>query len=245
MDVIKSYKKRQKKARRLLIKTFILALIILGANTYAWFIFFNKFDGSVDANVIAWDVTFYDEDENMDNISIDVKNLQPGMLDYEKIVYVNNSSDVRAMFDYSVEKLVLFGVEYSSEDYDLKDLVNNYFPFKIDFAKSKDILLSGGDRAQFVISVKWAYESDDAFYKLNHLYEYVPSITYYDSSFKEDSTVNASNFKRKVDSGLYIESDDGDSYWGKKAYKFIKESNNKPCLTLKLKLTVSQIKSES
>lgn len=244
MKILKVYSKNQKKLRRKLLRSIFLLLVFFGSNTYAWFIFFNKFDGSVDANVISWDVSFYDEETDMDNISIEIENLQPGMLEYTKTVYINNSSDVKANLTYSIQSLKLFGVEYDIEEYDLTEIVTSYFPFEMNFQKSKDVLLSGGDSAEFTLNVKWNFESEDEYYKLNELYEYNNSVLYYNSNKVVDESVNEENFLSKVKNGLYIESDDGDSYWGKKAYRFKQLNPDESCLSMVLKLTVEQIKSE-
>jgi len=244
MKILKNYSKKQKKLRRKLLRSILLLLIFFGSNTYAWFIFFNKFDGSVDANIIAWDVSFYDEETDMDNISIEIENLQPGMPEYTKTVYINNSSDVKANLTYSIQSLKLFGVEYDSEEYDLTKIVASYFPFEMDFQMSKDVLLSGGDSAEFTLGVKWNFESENKYYKLNELYEYSDSVLYYNINEELDESVNKDNFLDKVQKGLYIESDDGDSYWGKKAYRFKQLNPDESCLSMMLKLTVEQIKSE-
>ena len=114
----------------------------------------------------------------------------------------------------------------------------------MNFQKSKDVLLSGGDSAEFTLNVKWNFESEDEYYKLNELYEYNDSVLYYNSNKVVDESVNEENFLSKVRNGLYIESDDGDSYWGKKAYRFKQLNPDESCLSMVLKLTVEQIKSE-
>ena len=243
------YNKLQSRKKKLLVRTFMYAALLLGINTYAWFIYFNKFNGNINANVVGWDVSFYDEDTSMDSVSIDIDQLYPGMSSYEKEITVNNHSDVRASFDYEVVNFELFGTVYEIGD-DLSsdrliEILSTYFPFSISFEKNKDIIGSQGDSAKFNIYVEWPFESDSDYYKLNDFFTYDSSIQYYiysNDSYMEDTSVTTSNFYDKVSNGLYIESDDADSYWGEKASEFKNSSSDKPCLSLKLNLNVTQIK---
>ncbi len=242
------YSRLQAGKKKLLIRTFIYAALLLGINTYAWFIYFNKFDGNINANVVGWDVSFYDEETSMDSVSIDINQLYPGMSNYEKEITVNNKSDVEASFSYEIVNFQLFGETIEISDTlnseELINMLSTYFPFSINFSQDKDLIAAQGDSAKFNISVTWPFESENKYYKLNEYVTYDSSVKYYIYSNDNyvETSVTASNFESKVDSGLYMESDDADSYWGERASKFKALNSDDPCLSLKLNLNVTQTK---
>ncbi len=236
--------------KKMLVKTILFALLLLGINTYAWFIFFDKFDGNINANVIGWDVTFYDDDTSMENVSLDINSLYPGMDTYVKEIRINNSSDVRAKFDYEINSFTLFGREYlvteerSSEM--LIQTLETEFPFSIKFTKTKEELNSGGDSSIFTITVAWPFESEEDYYKLNEYFVYDSSLDYYtylNEVYMKDNFVDAGNLSSKIKSGLYLKSDDGDSFWGKQSSVYKKNNPDSSGLKLNMKLIVQQIQS--
>lgn len=240
----KIYKIYKKNKKALILRTFILSLFLLVVNTYAWFIYIDKFDGNITANVISWDVTFYDDGDDINSVALNIDNLYPGMNNFTKQIMIKNSGDLKAIFDYEIQSFNLFGEEYNLEtntSEELEEIIMNNFPFKIKFSSSKKELLSGGDNISFTVTVLWDFESNEQYFKLNKFFDYDNSITYYiyDGEYKIDSSVNPSNFLSKIDS-LYIESDDADTYWGNKASKYKLEHPDDNCLSLKIDLTVTQ-----
>ena len=248
--IVKTYNKLNKTRKKILIKSLIFAMFLLGINTYAWFIFFDKFDGNIKADVIGWDVSFYDEDTLMDAFALEVGSLYPGMDDFIKVVRVSNSSDVAATFSYELVSFSLFGESYEVNEIDTSDKLlgdlESSFPFKIVFVKSKSELYTGGDTATFTITVSWDYESINPYYQLDNYFEYDASFIYYTyngSSYVVDNSVTNLNIDSKISSGLFIESDDADSYWGEKAATYLTDNPDSSCLTLELNLIVAQVNS--
>lgn len=241
----KIFSNLNKKKKKIIIRTFLLSLFLFAINTYAWFIYIDKFDGNINANVISWDVTFYDDDADINSIALEIDELYPGMDLYNKKIMVSNSGDLKATFQYEVLSFTLLGQTYTAgERYTSSDLVNilsQSFPFKITFSKNKDELNSGGDNAKFEINVRWDFESNQEYYKINSFFEYSDSIDYYiyDDDYILDDDVTIENFNSKINS-LYIESDEADTYWGSRAslYKIANPGSN--CLSLELNLIVSQ-----
>ena len=242
--ILKAYEVLSAQKKRMFLRAAVMSFFLLGVNTYAWFVFFDKFDGNINADVISWDVTFFDEEESVNSVAITIDSLYPGMDNYVKNVSVQNESDVSADFSYVVNSITLFGVTYTVDDNvtsdDLIAILEDEFPFKITFSKSKDNLASGGDTASFSVYATWPFEASESYILLNHYYEYDSMTEYYDSSYNLDTTVTADNFSDKLESGLYVESDSADSYWGKKASNFKNDNQDLPCLLLEMKLIVSQ-----
>ena len=87
----------------------------------------------------------------------------------------------------------------------------------------------------------WTYE-EDKYYKVNSLYTFDPAINYYvlsNNTYQIDNTVTSENFLEKMQTGLYLEKDDADSYFGYACGNY-EMNTNKPCMDIHMDLEVSQ-----
>ena len=236
-----------KKKKKLLIRALLLAGILFGINAYSWFIYVDRFGGDISASVISWDVTFWDDTEEINNIALKIDSLYPGMVPYYKEIMVENNSDLPAVFSFRIESMNLFGQEFIAstpeESETLLTALMSSFPFVIQFTYDDDFLAAGSGRLTFKIDANWDFEGETAYYQLNPYFTFDPTVTYYSSdgtNYVEDANVTAENFAAKLATGLYMTSDDADTYWGHKAATYKGENPNAPCITLNLKLIVSQ-----
>ena len=240
-QVRKVYDNLQKKKKAIKIRAFLMAGLLLAINSFAWFVFITDGTGKISADVINWDIAFLDEEGKSEMIDVEITDLYPGMPTFTKGIIIMNKSDLDAEFNCSVEKIIAFGEEYTTDD-----LINSLeieFPFKITFGYD-NTELDKGDSLPFNVIVNWPFESDVQYYKLNHLYEYIKGINYYqlDGDTYNEIEVSEENFEELVDSGLYVESDDADTYWGEKSVAFKENFPDDSVIRLKVKLTVSQRK---
>lgn len=104
------------------------------------------------------------------------------MPDYERTIEVYNRGESNAKLDYDVESIEILGDLYevgnTYTSQELKDMLINNYPFKINVEKSGDELSSGSGNGFFRISVVWQYESgNDSWdtYWGNKAYEYYES----------------------------------------------------------------------
>ena len=236
-----------KKKKRLLIRTLLLAGILFGINAYSWFIYIDRFGGDISASVISWDVTFWDDTEEINNIALKIDSLYPGMEPFYKEIMVENKSDLPAIFSFQIESMNLFGQEYTTttveESEALLTALESSFPFVLQFTYDDDFLAAGSGRLLFKIDANWDFEGETEYYQLSSYFEYDASLTYYSSdgtNYVEDATVTSENFADKLAAGLYMNSDDADTYWGHKAADYKDGNPSAPCITLNLKLIVSQ-----
>lgn len=235
------------KKRKILVKSLILAGLLLGINAYAWFIYVDKFGGSINATVISWDVTFFEDDDQINTVSLNIDSLYPGMIKYEKQIIVENKSDLEAEFKYSVESINLFGIEYKANNQNESDMIlqelESGLPFAISFVSSAVDLPEKNGRATFDISANWDFEHQSPYYKLNKFNEFNKDTKYYSLNngvYTLDDTVTIENYLARLATGLYIDSDEADTYWGHKAAIYKNNNPASPCLILNLKLVVSQ-----
>lgn len=216
-----------------------MAGFLLAVNTFAWFVFITNGDGKINADVIAWDIAFIDEESQTELLDIELEDLYPGMEVYSRYIIVKNKSDLNANFEYELQEITIFGEKYETED--LEESLKKDFPFSISFGHDK-IALDKGDYLNFSSSVIWPFEAPTQYVKLNKAYTYSDGLTYYvlENGNYVETTVYPMNFALMLEQGLYLESDEADSYWGEKSVTFREENPDIPAVTLKVKLVVTQ-----
>lgn len=235
----KVYNKLQKNRKAIKIRAFIMSGFLLAVNSFAWFVFISNGDTKINADVISWDIVFLDEKEQIEMLDIYLDDLYPGMADFSESIVVKNKSDLNAKFTYEVEGITVYGQEFTSSDY--INALENEFPFSITFNYDNESILIN-EKVSFTVNVSWPFESENAYYKLNSLYPYSEVYNYYlfDGTNYTKTNVTSSNYASLVNSGLYVESDDADTYWGERSVTYKQANPNKSAITLKVKLIVSQ-----
>lgn len=235
----KVYKQLQKNRRAIKIRALIMSGFLLAINSFAWFVFISKGKADINADIIAWDIVFLDETEQEETLDIVLSDLYPGMEVFTQKIVVQNKSDLNAKIDYKVEGITVYGEEFISDDY--KKALEEEFPFKITFYYEKETILIN-EKTKFVVEANWDFESEHAYYKLNSLYPYSDMYNYYvlNGSNYVKIDVAESEYETLVNSGLYIESDDADTYWGEKSVIFKQQYPQISSISLKVKLIVSQ-----
>lgn len=232
---------RRKARRKVVFRSVLLVAFLLIINTFAWFTYISKAGVTLSGSVVNWDVTFLEETNVIKEIDIDITDMKPGMVPFEKEIVINNGGDIDAKLNYRVESLTLLGQELlqDKQDETIGSIKNDY-PFKLELSSSSDIIPVKGS-ANVKIGLNWDYEADE-YYKLNNLYTYDPGVYYYTlvgSIYQVDNTVTEENFATKIANGLYLEKDDADSYWGYSCGKY-ENDTGKSCLHMRLILNVTQ-----
>lgn len=240
-----AYEQLQKRRNKLKRNGIILAMFLLVVNTYAWFVYLAKASLSVDASVIGWDIKFYDEEGEQMDINIDIKDLYPGMKDYQKKIIITNDSSLKGEFSYTISDLKLLGVESDiKESNQLIESLQNDYPFKVIFESDKNELDSDGDFTNFYIRVVWPFESDNKYTLIKEINKFQGLYPYYkldNQNYVIDEEVTSINFLDKVNSGIYMDSDDIDTFWGEQAVIYKENNPDKGTLTFKLNMSVEQV----
>ena len=207
-------KKMQNKKKRRLIKPsrLIFLIVLISANTFAWFIYATKIDSSVSVHVRAWNVVFEAGDNEVSNIiNINIDSIYPGMEDYQYEVKAYNRSEVSASLTYQVLSATLLGTEYKTVEYkqmlgeqvlqtdptsaSLEMALADNYPFSIFVQTSNNTIALGNGVETYRLNVVWPFES-------NH--------------------------------------DDIDTLWGSNAYTYKESHPNSPSITLLIKITITQ-----
>lgn len=236
--------KRKKARKKAIIRSVILLLFLLGINTFAWFTYISRADVSINGSVVSWNVNFLDENGAVEDVDIEITEMQPGMIPFEKTIEIVNHSDVAARFSYDIKSVNILGIEIlqgESNENIISSLQNDY-PFILNIIPGKTDL-AVGDSTNFQVTMDWSYEETEKYYRLNSVYSYDPSVYYYtytNNTYQIDETVTSDNFASKVATGLYLEKDDADSFFGYQCGNY-EQSTGNPCIQIDLELRANQV----
>ena len=201
--------------KKIRLRHFIALGLFLTANTYAWLVYVNTVNNSVDVHVRTWKIDFTDGDTPIiDYINIAADNVYPGMSDFTNTITAFNYSEVRATAMFTILEANIMGdtfktVEGRQEDNEnvvtgdltsdqFKAKLLNDYPFKISFTMSTSSIAAETGLATFTTSIVWPYESGN---------------------------------------------DTLDTYWGSRSYDYMSSHPNDPCIQIKVKIYITQANS--
>lgn len=235
------YKKLQKSRKRMLLRSFLFALFLIGVNIFAWFTYVSKAGLQLEGNISSWDVEFNANGKPTTKVDFYVSDMKPGMLDYGQKVIIHNLGEVSADVSYDIASLSIMGrdVDASNKDEIIRRLIS-FYPFSVNLNIDSVIIQPQG-YTNFSASLSWDYENQEKFYQLDSLYDYNGEFNYYnlvDGKYVVNDSVTADNFN-ELRNNLYLEKDDADSYFGYACGQYEKNTG-KSCLAMKLVLKVIQ-----
>lgn len=235
------YKKLQKSRKKMLLRSFLFALFLIGVNIFAWFTYVSKAGLQLEGNISSWDVEFNANGKPTTKVDFYVSDMKPGMLDYSQKVIIHNLGEVSADVSYDIASLSIMGrdVDASNKDEIIRRL-NSFYPFSVNLNIDSVIIQPQG-YTNFSASLSWDYENQEKFYQLDSLYDYNGEFNYYNlvnGKYVVNDSVTADNFN-ELRNNLYLEKDDADSYFGYACGQYEKNTG-KSCLAMKLVLKVIQ-----
>lgn len=158
------------------IKTVILLILTLLANTYAWFIYLSTVEAKIEMHINEWE--FQLEDGDSQGFIFTVEEIYPGMEDATKeITAKNKEGSMTADLSCEVVRLKILDQEYllgqEKEDgttYTSDELISkmlNDYPFKIKiFINDKEyrgsidnLTMAAGEDTTIKLMVTWDYET--------------------------------------------------------------------------------------
>ncbi len=154
--------KRSKIKRKIRKATLFFLVLALITNSFAWFIYTNRVQNSINAHVKSWKVTF-DQDGNPleDQVEFNVDSIYPGMTNFHDEITISNTGETAAEITYEVASVKIFDTTYTNEDYtsdELVSLLQNDFPFITTFSVSS-LSIPTGQEGSFQVDLVWPYES--------------------------------------------------------------------------------------
>lgn len=159
-------------------KTLVILILLLAANSFAWFIYINRVDNDMEVFVRAWRVLFESGDEEVtDYLNINIDAMYPGMEEYYYDLTAYNMSDVPAHMSYQILEVTILGnllltVEGRAErgeSPNASDLTSvemaaklaTDYPFSILFNLTTDNMAAEVGVSTYETRVNWPFESGD------------------------------------------------------------------------------------
>lgn len=91
----------------------VILIFFVIANTFAWFIYATRVDNDISVHVRAWNVVFEAGDNQITNsVDLNVDSIYPGMTDYLYEINAYNRSEVSATLTYQLLEATIFGDQY-------------------------------------------------------------------------------------------------------------------------------------
>lgn len=150
--------------KKIKIRSLVILILLLGFNTYAWFIYATRVASDISVHISSWNVEFsVGENGNVTNLIIDVERIYPGMENEEKVVTVKNTGEIKAELEYQLNSLKVLDDYYkvgeNITDEELLNKINKEYPFKINVTKDDTLLSQGLGNGEFRVTVEWPFES--------------------------------------------------------------------------------------
>ena len=202
----------KKVIKKIKISHLVVLAVLLAVNSYAWFIYVNTVSSQVDVHVRAWKIDFVDGDDAITNyVDVTVDNVYPGMTTFTKEIEAYNYGELEANITYSVLEANIMGTSYVTQE------------GKADAGQT--VLGTEPTSAQLV----------------NQLANNYPfHITFALSSGSIQAENGVASFTINVSWAYDSGDDEADTTWGVAAYDFIHDNPDTPCITMRIKVYISQ-----
>lgn len=190
----------------------VILLFFVISNTFAWFIYATRVDNDVSVHVRAWNVVFEAGDNEItDTVSLNVDSIYPGMTDYLYEIDAYNKSEVSATLSYQILEANIFGDQY--------------------------ITVAGRAERQEPANAN-DLTSTQLEAMLANNYPFTIYLGISDTDIEEGTghEVYSLNVEWPYEQG----DDETDTYWGTRAGYFKESNPSTPCITLKVKLYITQ-----
>ena len=190
----------------------IFLIVLIASNSFAWFIYATKVDSSVDVHVRAWNVVFEAEDtEITSTINFPVDSIYPGMEDFEYEIKAYNNSEVSARLMYNLLEANILGTQYVTVE-GRGELGET--PLATDLTSDElESMLANDYPFSITIDVSNEYIDEE-----DGLEQYTFNVVW---PYEQDD-------------------DEADTTWGVAAYNYKESNPGDPCITLKVKIIITQ-----
>ncbi len=190
----------------------VILLFFIITNTFAWFIYATRVDNDVSVHVRSWNVVFEAGDNEItDTVNLNVDSIYPGMDDYLYEIKAYNRSEVSATLSYQVLEANIFGDLY--------------------------ITVAGrADRMETPNASDLTSAELEAMLANNYPFAIYLGM----SSTQIDMGTGEETYSLNIDWPYEQNDDETDTYWGIRAAQFKESNPNTPCITLKVKIIITQ-----
>ena len=195
------------------IKHLLVLILLLSANSFAWFIYASRVDGGIDAHVRGWNVLFQAGDSPIvDYVDIDVESMYPGMEEYFYELKASNRSEVSASIKFTVLEANILGTSYIT----------------VEGKEEKQLTLDGDELT-----------SDQLLEQLENDYPFTISFSLTTEEMEAD--IGESTFKSVINWPFESGDDEEDTYWGKLAAEYKSTNPTESSIKVKVKIYIVQV----
>jgi len=142
----------------------LIVILLLAANTYAWFIYNSNVDLEIQADVKSWTIEFKEDEQLLGKeLIVDIETIYPGMEEYSHNITIENKGDVAAELGYEIVEIELFGEKKTVGENCTQEELQEYIdslPFLIEFELNRDLLDSDNSQATYKITFNWPLGED-------------------------------------------------------------------------------------
>lgn len=193
-------------------RTIIFLIILIAGNTYAWFVYSNKVSNSISAHVRAWNILFNTGDTTVsDYYYVNISEVYPGMEDFVDTLTASNESEVAANITYEILEARIFDETYVTVE------------GRSDAGEAAD----SNDMTSIELENSLAND-------------YPFSITFSLTNENMSQTIGTSLYTTGLTWPFESGNDALDTYWGKEAYNYLRNNPDNPCISLRVKIYVTQ-----
>lgn len=215
--MIEENKKKKKSLLRKILKRIkvshiIILAVLLSANTYAWFIYITTVSNNLDVHIKSWQIDFTSGDTPItDYVHVYVDNVYPGMTTYVKPITANNYSEVPATASFKVLEATIMGEQFMTIE-------------------------GRADAGEQPVATDLT--SAQLVNKLANDYPF--HITFTLSNAQMVPEVGEATYTVSISWPYESGDDETDTYWGNEAYDYRENNPTLPCISLVVKIYITQ-----
>ena len=142
-----------------IIAIFLMIILLLLVNTFAWFIFNENVNIKIDTKVKSWNINFTENDKQItDTTNLEIESIYPGMQDENKTIVIKNNGEVASELEYKIKSIELFGERKAVGENCTQEEMDEYIkslPFEIKIEQEKDELEGNGEETNIKVTLSW------------------------------------------------------------------------------------------
>ena len=198
--------------KKIKFRHFIVLALLLIADTYAWLIYVNTVNNNIDVHVRSWNIDFTDgSNPIVDYVNVTADDVYPGMTTFTNTIHAFNYSEVLAEARFVILEGSIMGTDFTT----------------VEGRAENGEVVNQADLTSDQMRTKLA--SDYPF-----------AITFSVSSVSLEAETGDASFVTQISWPYESGDDEEDTQWGNMAYTFKQAHPNDPCISLRVKIYITQ-----
>ena len=140
---------------------FLIVILLLIVNTYAWFIFNYRANLDLNTQVKSWAIEFKQAGQVIENeMELQIDSIYPGMKEQSITINIENKGEIAAELEYKITAIELLGERKAIGENCTEEELDNYIkslPFLIEIKCNKQTIESGEKDVECEVIFNWPY----------------------------------------------------------------------------------------